>query len=607
MVIVAASNASQTWKQQADYVCTGTGDQSVIQTAINGAVGGIVELSPGDFNLSGSIFLGGGTFKGQGPTETRLYFTNTGRFYSDTDVGQIISDFRIEGSGYSYPDWQGVMNVRGPNHTIRNVVGWADHTISALFFVIAHPDVGKPIYNIEFDNCHADYPRTHGFMHSQWFDQEHPYDKTAYTTQVNVRYYDCSAIGCGLYGPRFAPQGSDERCWICGFDFGELSHIKDLYVSNCHANLNWESGFHFEWGPDKENCVFEDCVAIDNGQKPYPAKTPSLGATYFGCGYYAVRGDVTFRRCYAEGNPWYGFFTSVGGKLYDCVDVSTGKPTITEAQRQAYKPASYGSVSTRTTNPNLVLSNCASFNSRGYAAHVDLATNVQITDLVVVDPVGINGTALCLGCTNNQFDASTVSFKCWGNVDTFLAIRNAHTATFSGFVVTEKPAPIKVSGSGTLDVEIQNVTVYSSATLQGTNGVVVSGEVPGVQVAISNVVQQTPSGAPPKPEPPSPGVGGSSDHIVITSVVKYEPVSPKTGDTVKLDVTFTNTTGAPGQIEIAADRPCQIPMPDGSVNYDRAVFDVPSMNPGESATWRFWIIPLEDGSYRICFRTAEAM
>jgi hypothetical protein len=602
LVIVAASDASQEWKAQAKHICTGSGDQSVIQTAINESVGGIVELSPGTFKCSGSINLRGGTFKGQGPTATCVIFTNKGRLYSDTNVGQIISDFRVEGSGYASPDWQGVVNIRGANQTLRNVTGWADHTISSLFFVIAHPDVGNPIYNIEFDNCHADYPRTHGFMHSQWFDQEQPYEKTAKTTHVNIRYYNCSAIGCGLYGPRFAPQGSDEKCWICGFDFAELNHIQDLYVSNCRASQNWESGFHFEWVPDKENCVLEDCVSVNNGQKPYPTTAPTLGVTYFGCGYYAARANVTFRRCYAEGNPWYGFYASMGGKLYDCVDVSTGKPTITEAQRQAYRPASFGSVPSRTTNPNLVLSNCASFNSRGYAVHADLATNIQITDLVVVDPVGISGKALCLGCTHNQFATSTVSFKCWGDtVDTFLAINNSDTATFSGFVVTNKPAPIKVTGSGTKNLKIQNVTVYSSSALQGTNGVVVSSEVPGSQVALSNIAKGNVTSAPAKPVATVPGDDETSQ-LVIVSAVKIEPVQPKVGDVVKVDVTFTNVSGAPGQIVVTSDRPCQIPMPDGSVRYDRATFDVSAMSPGESATWRFWFVPLETGRFNVCFK-----
>jgi hypothetical protein len=285
------------------------------------------------------------------------------------------------------------------------------------------------------------------------------------------------------------------------------------------------------------------------------------------------------------------------------VDVSTGKPTITEAQRQAYRPASFGSVPSRTTNPNLVLSNCASFNSRGYAVHADLATNIQITDLVVVDPVGISGKALCLGCTHNQFATSTVSFKCWGDtVDTFLAINNSDTATFSGFVVTNKPAPIKVTGSGTKNLKIQNVTVYSSSALQGTNGVVVSSEVPGSQVALSNIAKGNVTSAPAKPVATVPGDDETSQ-LVIVSAVKIEPVQPKVGDVVKVDVTFTNVSGTPGQIVVTSDRPCQIPMPDGSVRYDRATFDVSAMSPGESATWRFWFVPLQTGRFNVCFKS----
>lgn len=169
MVIVAASDAPQSWKQQAQHICTGSGDQVAIQAAINANPKGVIELSPGTFNCDGDVNLSGGTFKGQGPGVTCIKFTDGGRLNSNSSSGQVISDFRVEGYGYTYPDWQGVVNIQGPNQTIRNVVGWADHTVQTVFFVCSNPAVGHPIYNVEFDNCHADNPRTHGFLHNQWY------------------------------------------------------------------------------------------------------------------------------------------------------------------------------------------------------------------------------------------------------------------------------------------------------------------------------------------------------------------------------------------------------------------------------------------------------
>lgn len=58
-IVVAASGSPARWTAAADYVCTGTNDHTTINTAITALGGnGVVELSPGTFNLGGSITLG---------------------------------------------------------------------------------------------------------------------------------------------------------------------------------------------------------------------------------------------------------------------------------------------------------------------------------------------------------------------------------------------------------------------------------------------------------------------------------------------------------------------------------------------------------------------
>lgn len=56
-VLVAASNSPTAWKNQADYLCTGTNDHSVIHDAIEDmpSGSGIVRLAPGDYYLGGYI------------------------------------------------------------------------------------------------------------------------------------------------------------------------------------------------------------------------------------------------------------------------------------------------------------------------------------------------------------------------------------------------------------------------------------------------------------------------------------------------------------------------------------------------------------------------
>lgn len=55
--VVAASNASATVKARADYVCDGTADDVEINAALAalGSVGGVVQLSEGQFNLAASV------------------------------------------------------------------------------------------------------------------------------------------------------------------------------------------------------------------------------------------------------------------------------------------------------------------------------------------------------------------------------------------------------------------------------------------------------------------------------------------------------------------------------------------------------------------------
>jgi len=562
--------------------------------------GGNVVLSPGQFQIRGNILMGSGSVSGQGPEQTVLVFSNRAHLYANTTATQTIEGFSFSGAGYPTKDWHGVITVQGPNKTLKNLVGTADNTIQAVYLFLTNPDIGHPIKNIRVENCHAVDANTYGFVHSQWYYQDPPFEPVnEYSTHTDIFYKDCTAKRLGS-ATGFNP-------WITGFDFAEMNHIKNLLVQNCVAEEIWESGFHFEYDPVKINCVIEDCVSIRNGRKPYVAN-PVIGTTYFGSGYYAPKGDVTHRRCYSEENSWYGFIVNMGGKVYDCVDVRCGKPSITAQQRNKYRPASFASIPSRITNPNFVLERCSSFESRGFALHSDLANKIQIKDFVAVDPVGINGTAICLGCTHGQFDDASVSFSGWSELDTFIAANANENVTYTGFVVTSKPAPIKVSGAGSRSVRLQDISVYSNAALQGTNGVVVSSDVPSAQVTLSNVVKKSPTLAPEKPVAPSPGGGGDpgSEHIVITSVSKADPLNPTPGAIVKIDVTFTNVTGAPGTIEVSTDRPCQIPMPDGSVESNQALFDVPAMSPGESSTWRFWIVPQVSGAIRVCFSPPDS-
>ena len=100
-ISVAASNASEAEKLSADYLCTGTNDEVVIQLAFDAAttnetgVGGrtgIVHFSGGVYSLAGDVTIPEGSFwmKGSG---FGSYFTGTGDIVVATDVSYLsISD-----------------------------------------------------------------------------------------------------------------------------------------------------------------------------------------------------------------------------------------------------------------------------------------------------------------------------------------------------------------------------------------------------------------------------------------------------------------------------------------------------------------------------------
>ncbi|MDD4567699.1 MAG: right-handed parallel beta-helix repeat-containing protein, partial [Methanoculleus chikugoensis] len=286
---------------------------------------------------------------------------------------------------------------------------------------------------------------TYGFLHNAWGSSN--------KVIKDVRYDNCQAINCGSKGA-FNP-------WITGFDFAELNDMDGLRVTNCLAEGNLESGFHFEFDPKVTNAVLENCVSNNNGQKPYPTvpyKQSDMSTHYFGCGYYAPNADVTFKNCVAEGNSLYGFYATNGGKLYDCVDKDTGAGKTDYTHR---KPAGYYSIPSRSTDPALVLENCTSIDSHGYGLQVDLASNIRIENFELVNPAGIDGKGASLGGTNGQFSNAEVDIHASGDrVDTLVWAKNNQNVQYTGEVTSASEKAFLVEGGQ--NVRTDGMTVASA-------------------------------------------------------------------------------------------------------------------------------------------------
>lgn len=473
---IAASNSSAADKAQANYICDGANDQEEIQSALNKLPlsGGVINLHSGTFYCAGIIVpKTGTTIKGKGESETFLKFTNDGRINIDNEYA-TLNDFNIQGSGYNIGvKWLGVLTIRASHTKIHNIVGTADASIQAVFLLIHDPTIYTPtLEDVEFINCKAIDTGTYGFLHNAW--------GTENKVMKNIRYENCQAINCGKLGA-FNP-------WVTGFNFAELNSIEGLRVKNCLAEGTLESGFHFEFDPTKKDCILENCVSRNNGQKPYPTKpyNPSdMSTHYFGCGYYAPNADVTFINCTAEGNSMNGFYTTNGGKLYNCVEKETG---IGRTDFSYRVPVGYYSLPSRSANPSLVMDNCKSTDSKGYGIQVDLANNVIIQDFQLINPFGYNGKGSSFGGTHNVFDNAEVNIYALGDrVETLIWAKNNINTVFSGKIISNSARPFLIEGSRTTNVLVKDMEIISNVLPSGPGGVTIENTVPDHQVSLQNV------------------------------------------------------------------------------------------------------------------------
>ncbi|MCK8517909.1 glycosyl hydrolase family 28-related protein [Methanoculleus sp. 7T] len=473
-IVVAASDSSPVSKTRADVRCDGTDDQRDIQSAFDALPpsGGTVTLTEGTFNCAGSIYPRTNTMlQGEGPDATYLKFSRNGRL-NVSQESVTLYNFYVEGTGYSDTEtdrWLGVITLYASHAKVLAVEGTADASTQAVFLLLHDPSIYAPtLKDVEFVNCKAVDTGTYGFLHNAW--------GTANKVITDVRYENCAAINCGRYGAF--------NQWVTGFDFAELNDIEGLRVKNCYAEGNLESGFHFEWDPEKRDCILENCISKNNGQKPYPT-TPDF-KDYFGCGYYAPRGDITFIDCYSEGNSRHGFYATNGGKLYNCVDRGVGAG---KTDYRIIQPASFYAAPTRSVAPSLVLENCSSIDSNGYGLQIDLASDVWIRNFHLENPAGIDGKATNLGGSHGGPLANSVIniYASGDRAETLIWARNNENVEYSGQIVSDAAKPFVIEGDRTRKVRIKDMEIVSASLAPYTNGVVLTNTVPAGAVTFENV------------------------------------------------------------------------------------------------------------------------
>ncbi|MDV2481652.1 hypothetical protein F8E02_06465 [Methanoculleus sp. Wushi-C6] len=478
-IVVAANGSSAADKAKATYVCDGRDDHVELQAALDALPpsGGTVALTAGTFNCAGSIYPGANALlRGEGPQSTFLEFTRNGRL-NVSEESVTLYNFHVRGTGYPQTRtdrWLGVITIYASHAKVLAVEGTADASTQAVFLLLHDPNVYAPILeDVEFVNCRAVDTGTYGFLHNAWGSEN--------KVLRNIRYENCAAINCGRFGA-FNP-------WVTGFDFAELNDIEGLRVTNCLAEGCLESGFHFEWDPQKRDCILENCISRNNGQKAYPTKAyreDDMSTHYFGCGFYAPRGDITFINCYSEDNSRYGFYATNGGKLYNCIDRGAGAG---KTDYRIVQPSSFYAAPTRSISPSLVLDNCSSVDSNGYGLQIEYASYVLIQNFRLENPAGIDGKATNFGgAQGGPLANSVVNIYASGDrVETLIWARNNENVEYSGQIISNTAKPFVIEGDQTRNVRIKDMEIVSASRSPFTNGVTLANTVPAGAVTFQNV------------------------------------------------------------------------------------------------------------------------
>jgi len=419
-LVVAASNASTKVKNGADYVCTGTNDQVMINDAIGAlpTVGGTVMLTAGTFSIAAPIAITASNISLEGSgVSTGLLVpsgTNISSVISVTGTGTVevkirrllvegsINDTNGDGIYYDTPwqttDTQHVLEdvyiANCPNNGV-HVTASADTRV-LLFsrvhvknckdngFYMAYPSCTDCI----FDSCIADTIGLSGF----------------YVGGANCNYISCKAFYCGNTGTGYGFQ-------IIGYN---------NYFTRCEAQDNYQSGFYGDNTGDATygsyGCTFINCLADSNGQN---GGSTAVGFQINGSKQWQIIGGLCINRPY--GSYWqnYGIliegaagFTTISGMTFysnntkPISDTSSGPTFVSNTNYSGGTAPNVTTLSSVTPTSGSAFTPNANQNAMVYipvTAGVSAAATVTITygpstgsenTIIASAPIVVNSSAL---------------------------------------------------------------------------------------------------------------------------------------------------------------------------------------------------------------------
>lgn len=425
-IVIASKDSKSMTKEEADYVCNGENDHTIIQDAINNIniKGGTVLLTEGTFYLKKNInFVRSNvTLEGSDKDKTILEWS-AGCMKISSQNNISLKNFKTVGSGAIH-----IMN--SSNIKVENVIATINKPSPGGAFFITVKE--KSIENITFENCIAIDCARHGWQSDGWGSTK---------LIKNIKYINCEAINCGIDDNR-------HDSWTCGFILAENCDVENCEVINCYAEGNWESGFHIEGRPNIKNMSICDCISKNNGQKPddyYNSNIDTYGCL-FGSGFW-INEEVTLTNCVSENNRKAGYSVWSGShipsrstKFYDCID--TGSEigfNISETE-------------------NVHIRNCISNDAGKYGISVLKAQNITTEGLKIKNPGGDGEKCNIFSLSGSPVKDSSFDIDTYGGKDIIVFCLNGRNISFTGTIRSDNKAPVMVSGTGicTEDLIIQN-------------------------------------------------------------------------------------------------------------------------------------------------------
>ncbi len=437
-VSVAASDSSATSKSQANYVCTGTNDQTQITNALNAVAasgGGTVHLSEGTFTVNWLTIPANVVLQGKGSATTFLQSPSSGSI-DLPNPGSKLGGVKISGKSMVYITASHV-TVQDVTITSRGM-RWCSFGVETLSST-------NPVEDVEFRDCKVIDSDNIGY----WISA------TSYGWYVkNLRFINCQAINCGATA-QFNP-------WVVGFDLAEMASVDGMLVENCYASGNYESGFHFEGQPVVRNAVLRNCVSENNGLSP---------TAIWGAGYVLGEGTVV-ENCVSRNNKDGFFVHSNGVAIKQCTDTSSERSFFLEYHTGGHTLTDVGSKGA-TINALSALDQ----------------TNTVVTNLIVENCLGSTPVLVPRGI-NSVFDwrYGSISSIGAGTVPT-TAPTTAPTTTVPTTVRTTVPTTVQTTVPTTAPTTVPTTvrTTVPTTTATQTAEIRFTSSPPGGQIYIDNV------------------------------------------------------------------------------------------------------------------------